>query len=63
ERKKEGLLLVELLAGCTSTSKAAHVALKLRKQLTSNTGAAHATPRGCARIASWRQQSCLHSEQ
>ncbi|MED6177573.1 hypothetical protein PIB30_099413, partial [Stylosanthes scabra] len=47
--KKEGLLLVELLAGCTSTSKAAHAVLKMRKQLTSNTRAAHATPRGCAR--------------
>ncbi|MED6138569.1 hypothetical protein PIB30_075459 [Stylosanthes scabra] len=42
--------------GCTSTSKscphkkkAAHAALKLRKQLTSNTKAAHATHRSCAR--------------
>ncbi|MED6149996.1 hypothetical protein PIB30_067928 [Stylosanthes scabra] len=47
--KKEGFLLAELLAGCTRTSKAAHTALKLRKQLTSNTEAAHATHRSCAR--------------
>ncbi|MED6126288.1 hypothetical protein PIB30_076933, partial [Stylosanthes scabra] len=65
ETKKEGLLLVEFLAGCTSTSKAAHTTRKLPTQLESyasnslaTTEAAHAA-NGAAHASFLRQQSCL----